>query len=160
MHKQQDRNGLEVTTFHLPYTKSSVDGENVFYTRQDGITDLEEAWLKHNATNQPPRYGPLFAYHHKDGHRALTKTKLISRLATAAKSAGLDPLQGHGIRIGATLEYLLRGVPFDVMKVIGCWASDAFVLYLQKHAQIMAPYLQAMSQVHEAFIRYTMPPVR
>jgi hypothetical protein len=54
MRKQQDRNGLEVTTFHLPYTKSSVDGENVFYARQDGITDPEEAWLKHNATNQPP----------------------------------------------------------------------------------------------------------
>jgi hypothetical protein len=46
------------------------------------------------------------------------------------------------------------------MKVIGRWASDAFVLYLRKHAQIMAPYLQATSQVHEAFIRYTMPPVR
>jgi hypothetical protein len=160
MRKQQDRNGLEVTTFHLPYTKSSANGEDVFYARQDGITDPEEAWLKHNMTNQPLRDGPLFAYRHRDGHKALTKTKLISRLAIAAKSAGLDPLQGHGIRIGATLEYLLRGVPFDVMKVIGRWASDAFVLYLRKHAQIMAPYLQAMSQVHDAFIRYTMPPVR
>ncbi|TEB31909.1 hypothetical protein FA13DRAFT_1628746, partial [Coprinellus micaceus] len=50
---------------------------------------------------------------------------------------------GHGIRIGPTLEYLLRGVPFDVMKVKGWWASDTFQTYLRKHAQILAPYMQA-----------------
>jgi len=58
--------------------------------------------------------------------------------------AGHDDVQGHGIRIGVTLEYLPRGIPFDVMKVKGRWASDAFRLYLQKHNQILVPYMQAM----------------
>ena len=69
-------------------------------------------------------------------------------------------MQGHGIRIRSTLEYLLRGVPFDVMKVKGRWSSDAFTLYLRKHAQILVPYIQAVPAVHDAFVRLTMPPVR
>jgi hypothetical protein len=92
--------------------------------------------------------------------RPLTKNKFLERVAGAAHAAGLDPLQGHGIRIGSTLEYLLQGVPFDVMKAKGCWASDSFLLYLQKHAVIIAPYIQASPTLHETFVRYTMPLVR
>ncbi|KAF8466463.1 hypothetical protein DFH94DRAFT_639373, partial [Russula ochroleuca] len=66
----------------------------------------------------------------------------------------------HGIRIGSTLEYLLRGMPFDVMKAKGRWAGDSFLLYLRKHAIIIAPYIQAVPAVHETFIRYTMPTPR
>ncbi|TFK31305.1 hypothetical protein BDQ12DRAFT_671970 [Crucibulum laeve] len=80
----------------------------------------------------------------------------IGTLATAAQVVGLNPLQGHGIRIGATLEYLLQGVPFEVMKAKGCWASDTFYGYLTKHAQILAPYMQADPALHEAFVWVTM----
>lgn len=156
----QDRNGLEVTNFHLPRTKSSLNGEDVFWAQQNGVTDPKAALDNHTRVNQPPHNGHLFAYRWKNSHRPLTKTKFLLRLSQAAKSANLDPLQGHGIRIGATLEYLLRGIPFDVMKVKGRWASNAFTLYLTKHAQIMASYMQAVPELHEAFIRYTMPPVR
>jgi hypothetical protein len=73
--------------------------------------------------------------------------------------ANLEKLQGHGIRIGSTLEYLLRGLPFNVVKVKGHWASDAFVTYLRQHAQILAPHMQAVPATQEAFICYTMSPV-
>ena len=43
------------------------------------------------------------------------------------------------------------------MKVKGHWASNAFLIYLTKHAQILAPYMQAVPEVHEGFIRLTMP---
>ena len=43
------------------------------------------------------------------------------------------------------------------MKVKGRWAGDSFQLYLQKHAVIIAPYIQAAPAVHEAMIRYAMP---
>jgi hypothetical protein len=46
------------------------------------------------------------------------------------------------------------------MKVKGRWASNAFILYLTKHAQILAPYMQAVPDLHATFVRYTMPPVR
>ncbi|KAF8958928.1 hypothetical protein BDZ97DRAFT_1667759, partial [Flammula alnicola] len=62
--------------------------------------------------------------------------------------------------IGSTLEYLLRGVPFEVMKVKGRWASDAFIKYLTKHSQILAPYMQAVPELYALFIKLTMLPVR
>lgn len=156
----QDRNGLQVTVLRIPRTKTSHEGEEVSWSRQHGPTDPYNALELHLTLNDPPADGHIFAYKWKHGtYRPLTKTTFIKRLSTAARAAGEDPLQGHGIRIGSTLEYLLRGVPFDVMKVIGRWASDAFILYLRKHAQILAPYLQAVPNVHQSFIRLTMPTI-
>ncbi|KAG1826697.1 cytochrome P450 [Suillus variegatus] len=89
-------------------TKTSItDGEDVLFAKQNGPSDPERAFLQHIAINNPPPGAALFAYRYKNGHRPLTKQKFITRLARAARAAGMDPLQGHGIRIGSTLEYLL-----------------------------------------------------
>ncbi|KAJ7434035.1 hypothetical protein B0H11DRAFT_1758079 [Mycena galericulata] len=157
----RDRNNLPMKEFALPVTKSApLIGEKVAFALQLGPSDPEAAFQNHLSVNQPPRDGPLFAYRDGNRHKALTKAKFLSIIGNTLKLAGLEPLQGHGIRVGATLEYLLRGVPFDVMKVMGRWASSAFEIYLRKHAQILAPYMQAVPAVHEEFIRYTMPRVR
>lgn len=157
----QDRNGHKVTVLHLPRTKvAGSEGEDVYWATQDGETDPTAALENHLHINNPSSTSHLFTYHANRTRRPLTKTKFLERVAAAARAAGLDPLQGHGIRIGSTLEYLLRGMPFDVMKAKGRWASDSFLLYLRKHAVIIAPYIQASPTLHEAFVRYTMPPVR
>jgi len=155
-----NREGDEVTVLHLPRTKVNAQGEDVYWARQQGETDPVMALEHHRQINSPLDNGHLFAYRHNKGYRPLTKTKFLERVSMATRAAGLDPLQGHGIRIGATLEYLLRGVPFDVMKAKGRWASDAFHIYLTKHAQVLAPYMQATPRVHDAFARYIVPPVR
>ena len=80
----------------------------------------------------------------------------LERVGSTVRVASLKLLQGHGIRIGSTLKYLLCGVPFDIMKTKRHWAGDSFQLYLRKHAIIIAPYIQAMP-VHKGFVRYTMP---
>ena len=158
---EQDRNGIKVTVLHLPRTKmASTEGEDVYWASQYGDTDPAAALLNHLRVNQPSETSHLFAYRVKQARRPLTKTKFLERVGKAARAAGLEPLQGHGIRIGSTLEYLLRGVPFDVMKAKGRWAGDSFLQYLQKHAVIIAPYIQAAPPIHENFIRYTMPPAR
>jgi len=133
-----------VTVLHIPHTKVSPQGKDVCWAKQDGPIDPNTALAHHLETNDPPQDSHLFAYRQKNTHRPLTKSKFLAELAKATCAAGLEPLQGHGIRIGSTLEYLLRGVPFDVMKVKGRWSSDAFMLYLRKHAQILAPYIQAV----------------
>ena len=156
----QNREGQKVTVLHVPHTKVSQQGKDVCWARQDGPMDPDAALAHHLEVNNPPQEGHLFAYRHKNGHRPLTKSRFLAELAKAARAAGLEPLQGHGIRIGSTLEYLLRGVPFDVMKVKGRWSSDAFTLYLRKHAQILAPYIQAVPAVHDAFARLAMPAIR
>ncbi|KIK52989.1 hypothetical protein GYMLUDRAFT_946159 [Collybiopsis luxurians FD-317 M1] len=158
-----DRNGFQTTILHIPHTKSSqIKGEDLYFSRQLGSAD-PDSWLHRQFTvNKPGPSEHLFTYSHttsnKTTRRPLTKSAFIQRIHKAAKNKGLPALQGHGIRIGATLEYLLRGVPFDAVRVIGRWKSDAFLLYLRKHAEIMAPYMQP--ELHQAFISYTMPPVR
>ena len=157
----QDRNGFKVTVLHLPTTKvAGQEGEDVYWATQGGDTDPSAALQNHLRINQPSEASHLFAYRAKHAVRPLTKTKFLERVGGAAHAAGLEPLQGHGIRIGSTLEYLLRGVPFDVMKAKGRWAGDSFQLYLRKHAVVIAPYIQAAPTIHEDFIRYTMPRVR
>jgi hypothetical protein len=91
--------------------------------------------------------------------RPLTKWVFLDRINAIAISLGEDNIKGHGICIGATLEYLLRNVPFDIIKTLGRWRSEAFVLYLRQHAIIIAPYIQN-HPILETFTRYTMPPVR
>jgi hypothetical protein len=148
-----------MTNFHLPHTKTSTTGEDVSWAKQNGPSDPEEALRNHMHINDPPPNNALFAYRHKNSHRPLTKTNFLKRLTIATKAAGHKPLQGHGIHIGGTLEYLLRNIPFDVVKVKGRWASDAFLAYLRQHAQILAPYMQATPALHEEFLRYTLPPI-
>ena len=156
----QDHNRLRVTVLHLPRTKAAGNkGEDVYWATQEGDTDPTEALAQHFRVNQPSSSSHLFTYKAANTRQPLTKSKFLERVGNAACAAGLEPLQGHGIRIRSTLEYLLRGVPFDVMKAKGRWAGDSFQLYLRKHAVVIAPYIQAMP-LHEGFVRYTMPPVR
>lgn len=117
----QDRNNLKVTVLHLPRTKAAgSQGEDVYWASQNGDTDLTAALDNHLCLNQPPESTHLFAYWAKQACRPLTKAKFLERVADTAHTAGLESLQGHGIRIGSTLEYLLQGMPFDVMKAKGC----------------------------------------
>ena len=72
----------------------------------------------------------------------LTKTTFQRRVSEAATAVKLQRLPGHSICIGSTLEYLLRGLPFDVVKVKGHWNSNAFHQYLRDHAKVLALYMQ------------------
>ena len=121
------------------------------------FSDPYRALENHRCINNLGDNNHLFAYLHKGHLQPLTKHTFIKRVAEAACAAGLEPLQGHGIRIGATLFYLLHGVPFEAMKVMGRWSSDAFLRYLWKHAQILTPYIQADPDLHHTFTHFTMP---
>ncbi|KAF9228251.1 hypothetical protein BS17DRAFT_793068 [Gyrodon lividus] len=49
-------------------------------------------------------------------------------------------------------EYLLRNIPFNVIKVKDQWSSNTFLTYLHHYAQILAPYMQAQPLLHESFL--------
>lgn len=157
---QTDPFGNEVYAFRLLKTKTSTVGEEVYWGKQTGPSDPLTAILAHIRVNRPPPNGPLFSYRKGKGHTPLTKSFFLSRLKQLARIAQLPHLTGHCIRIGSTLEYLLRGTPFDVVKLIGRWSSNSFTLYLCKHAQILARFMQKTPKVRDALIRYEMPPPR
>lgn len=150
-----DRHGFHVTVFRLPRTKTSPTGEEVYWASQSGLADPLAALTNHLEINCPSASDALFSWKHRLGLRVLTRSTFLKCLKEASARAGHGELKGHGIRIGGTLEYLLRGVPFDSVKAMGRWSSDAFVLYLRKHAVILAPYLQDQP-VLEPFMRYAM----
>jgi len=157
-----DCNNLPATRFHLPRTKySPIEGEEAYWAEQTGLTNLKAALENHlrvnSATNTNQTH--LFAWKHTKGMCPLSRKEFLKRVTIAAVAAGLPDLKGHGLRIGGTLEYLLRGVPFDVVKTMGRWSSEAFTAYLREHTTIHAPYIQA-SPVLEPFTRHTMPPIQ
>ena len=153
-----DCNGLHTKVFPLPCTKSSPTGEEMHWAKQVEPTDPSDALDRHIEINDPPANGPLFAYKTAKGYQPMTQQTFIACLNKFAQAVGLDCIHRHGICIGAMLEYLIHGVPFDVMKVKGRWASNAFQLYLRKHNQILAPYMQSMlPEITLEFTRIAMP---
>jgi hypothetical protein len=72
----------------------------------------------------------------------------------------MPDLKGHSLRIAGTLHYLLKGVPFGVVKTIGHWSSESFTIYLRHHALILAPFLQQQLRLLDDFRCYILPPVR
>jgi len=154
----KDRNDLLVTEIFLPRTKTLNIGQSVFWAQQDNLTNPKSALLNHFEVNNPEPNVHLFTWKHVKGMRPLTRTEFWKRVSGIVKREGLGNLKGHGLCIGGTLEYLLQGIPFDVVKSMGRWSSEAFMSYLCKHTLILAPYLQN-SPALEPFTQYTMPPV-
>ena len=155
-----DRQGLRTTSIHIPITKGNQnEGENLYWAKQDDPSNPESTLKKHLEINSPPVNFHLFRYPNAKGIMLpLSKKTFITQVSKAATIAGLPQIKGHSIRIGATLEYLLRGLPFDVMKVKGRWNSNACHKYLCNHAKVMAPYMQtAPPNVHDQFIHVAVP---
>ncbi|KIK45150.1 hypothetical protein CY34DRAFT_22656 [Suillus luteus UH-Slu-Lm8-n1] len=141
-------------TKHVKRSDVTLDAED-----RHGLRVSKVPLLNHFEVNDPPQNHHLFTWNHPKGRRPLTRTAFLKRIGTITKNFGVPNLKGHSIRIGGTLEYLLRGIPFDIVKSMGRWSSDAFTLYLREHAMVMAPYLQD-SPILEPFTHYTMPPLR
>lgn len=157
-----DVHGNSVTVLHIPRTKCAQEaGEDIYWAAQPGVADPRAALDRQLLVNAPDDNAHLFSYKGASGGlRPLTRHTFLARLKSAGIAAGVQIPPGHSLRIGSTTEYLLRGVPFDVMRAKGRWASDAFLKYLRKHAEIMAPYIQANPVAHAEFTRLAMPPVR
>ena len=155
-----DRDGNTVLSFFLPHTKVAPAGETVACATQDGLSDPLQAFWRHLAINDPSPSEPLFAYMLGHVRVPLTRLAFLRCIASAARAAGIQPLPGHSLRIGSTLEYLLRGIPFDVVKTMNRWSSNAFQLYLRKHGQILARYLQAKPDLLASLAQVSLPPVR
>lgn len=156
--KKLVRDGHAVTSAHLPVTKAVHDGEDVAWgPQQQHNIDPDTLLAEHMCVNMPTINGPLFTWRHpKNGVRALTKTEFMKCINSAAVALAMDPLQGHGLCIGATLEYLLCGLLFETVKAISRWSSNTFIVYLCQHAVILAPYLQG-TPIFAEFNRFIMP---
>ncbi|KAG2339695.1 hypothetical protein BDR05DRAFT_977663 [Suillus weaverae] len=53
IHVKTDRNGFEVTVFHLPRTKVALAGEDVYWAAQSGVIDPQATLTNHLTINKP-----------------------------------------------------------------------------------------------------------
>lgn len=158
---RSDCQGNMVHIFPLPRTKTAPCGEDVYWATQTGETDPLSAIENHFRINNTPAHCCLFAYRKQKGkHVSLTRRAFLDRINKALKAAGHPQLQGHSIRIRSVLEYLLRDLPFDALKVKGRWASKAFTVYLRAHAKIMAPYMQDDIVLSRELNKLSLPPIK
>ncbi|KIN93436.1 hypothetical protein M404DRAFT_171264 [Pisolithus tinctorius Marx 270] len=149
--------------FHLPATKCLTKGETVQCAPQDDpITDPFHALQNHFHLNPATKDAHLFAWSHPiRGIRPLSKYKVMRKIAKAAKShIGFPNLKGHSLCIGGTLFYLLKEIPFDVIKTMGRWSGESFTLYLRHHALVLAPFLQSKPETLNSLKQYILPPVQ
>jgi hypothetical protein len=131
-----------VTKFHILSTKiSPINREDAYWAEQAGATDPKKALENYFRVNPANSSKHLFAWMHPKGLRPFSKAEVIKKLTSFAHTAQLPDLKGHSLHIGGTLEYLLRGVPFDMVKSMGRWLGDTFTSYLQHHAVVLAPYI-------------------
>jgi len=154
---KQDAAGNSVSVLHIPQTKiEPVAGEDIYWGPRSDVLDATTALQDHLDVNKPSVSQHLFGYLDKNKKlKTLTKSALLSRLKVAALVASTTLVPGHSIRISSTTHFLLSGLSFDAVRVKGRWASDSFILYLRRHTEIMAQYLQEDAHVHSEVLRRT-----
>lgn len=73
--------------------------------------------------------GPLFIF--QDG-RPLSRALLSSFLQSTLQAAGIPgKFSGHSFRIGAATTAAQRGIPDHLIKTLGRWSSEAYLLYVR-----------------------------
>jgi hypothetical protein len=118
--------------------------KKTYWAAQEGLSDPKATLKNHFLVNPAGQDTHVFAWKHPTkGMCSLSKAEFLKWMASAALAANLPSFKGHSLSIGGTLEYRLCGIPFDVIKSMGRWSSESFTLYLQQHAMILAPYIQA-----------------
>ena len=81
--------------------------------------------------------GPLLIL--KDG-RPLSRDLLVRRVRCALNAAGIDQSRysGHSFRIGAATSAAAAGVPAHIIKMLGRWSSEAYLLYVRTPRESLA----------------------
>ena len=123
--------GHKSTTFtlRLPQTKTHKRGESVIIVAQNCTSNPLPLLQHHLSINNLSQDLPLFAYTSPSGPITLTKAIFLERCNNIWSAFGYPRTTGHSFRIGGTTELLLSGVPPDVVKKMGRWASDSFLRY-------------------------------
>lgn len=130
-------------TLPVPFTKTtSTRGALFTFTDVDDPTSPVPALRRHRAVNgSVPDHAPFFAFETADGWAPMTRDWFLSRCNEIWGGAGLGLLSGHCFRIGGATELLLRGVPPDIVQVLGGWKSQAFLEYWRKVDSILPLFI-------------------
>ncbi|KAK4700457.1 hypothetical protein P7C70_g5792, partial [Phenoliferia sp. Uapishka_3] len=90
----------------------------------------------------------------------LTKDVWIQQTNELLALCGLPPLQGHSVCIGGATQLLMNGVPPEVVKVQGRWASNACQVYW-RYVTVILTFAPILSTLDESLpFSIPLPPSR
>jgi len=94
---------------------------------------LLRAWVRARRAAHGER-GPLFCHH--DG-RGITVAELRDMVKRLMQAIGLDPsvFGAHSLRIGGATAALAAGVPPSLIRLMGRWSSDVYLIYCRMSMQ-------------------------
>jgi hypothetical protein len=132
-----------VPSIRLPWTKTTRNaGAVVALTLQPSSwTCLVAAMCYLVAAHQVPHRAHLFMYRVARTFRPLMKRVFLAEVNTFATAHGLVRVTGHCFRIGGTTQLLASGVPPNIVKAAGRWASDSFLRYWREHERVLPQHV-------------------
>ena len=70
----------------------------------------------------------------------LSRDLLVRRVRCALNAAGIDQSRysGHSFWIGAATSAAAAGVPAHIIKMLGRWSSEAYLLYMRTPRESLA----------------------
>ncbi|KAF8063614.1 hypothetical protein FPV67DRAFT_1507341 [Lyophyllum atratum] len=145
--------GTEHATFHIPWTKTTVQlGADISVTSRSHDTCPIAALRHHLSVNSLiPTSAPLFSFETAAGGWApMTRDWLLGRCNEVWVAAGLPSMPGHAFRIGGATELLLQGVDPDIVAKQGRWLSRAFLEYWRRIESILPLFISNASNSHRA----------
>ena len=86
---------------------------------------------------RPPGEGPLFT--HQSG-TPLSRDQFVRGVKAALSAAHIahEHYSGHSFRIGAATAAAAAGVPAHIIKMLGRWSSEAYLLYVRTPRETLA----------------------
>lgn len=136
----------EFATLPIPFTKTTTTrGALLTFPAVEDHTAPVPAIKHHRQVNASvPDDAPFFAYATNEDPRGwapMNREWFMARCNEVWAAAGLQTLTGHSFRIGGATELLLRGVPPEIVQVLGGWKSQAFLEYWRSIDDILPLFI-------------------
>jgi hypothetical protein len=134
--------GGGASTIELPWTKTTgFDGATVYLIKQLRAFDATSAMHCHLSASRLKDDHLLCAYRDRGGRERIMDKALFMELCNGVwEKAGIGRITGHSFRIGGTTSLLRAGVDPKVVKQMGRWKSDAFLIYWRGLEEIFSTH--------------------
>lgn len=124
------RSNSDSSELQLPWTKTNLfNGDKIFLLRQRQPLNATHALSRHFAASPLDSTRFLCEFGTKFSSSFLCKETFMAMCNSVWSKEGLPRITGHSFRIGGTTALLCSGVNPEIVKKLGRWSSDAFLLY-------------------------------
>jgi hypothetical protein len=114
----------------LPWTKTNLfDSDKIFLLRQRPPLNATHFISRHFAASPLNPERLLCEFGSRGSSSFLCKESFMAMCNHIWSKEGLPRITGHSFRIGGTTALLCSGVNPDIVKKLGRWSSDAFLIY-------------------------------